>query len=54
MVFFGRLTGPYPADAAIWWCLRTGGGGVVTSVALLFVVPERICVTKLFLVVQLG
>ena len=18
-------------DAAIWWCLRTGGGGVVTS-----------------------
>jgi hypothetical protein len=34
MVFFwgGRLlqVGPYLPNAAIWWCLRTGGGGVVT------------------------
>ena len=25
--FWGRLHGSLP-DAAIWWCLRTGGGGV--------------------------
>jgi hypothetical protein len=29
-VFFLGAYGSLP-DAAIWWCLRTGGGGVVTS-----------------------
>ena len=29
MVFFGGAYGSLP-DAAIWWCLRTGGGGVLT------------------------
>jgi len=28
--FFGGAYGSLP-DAAIWWCLRTGGGGVLTS-----------------------
>jgi len=27
--FFGGAYGSLP-DAAIWWCLRTGGGGVLT------------------------
>jgi hypothetical protein len=26
----GRLRVPIVPDAAIWWCLRTGGGGVLT------------------------
>jgi hypothetical protein len=31
MVYFvGGAYGSLP-DAAIWWCLRTGGGGVLTS-----------------------
>ena len=30
MVFFLGAYGSLP-DAAIWWCLRTGGGGVLTS-----------------------
>jgi len=29
MVFFLGAYGSLP-DAAIWWCLRTGGGGVLT------------------------
>ncbi len=29
-VFFLGAYGSLP-DAAIWWCLRTGGGGVLTS-----------------------
>jgi hypothetical protein len=29
----GGAYGSLP-DAAIWWCLRTGGGGVLTSVAI--------------------
>jgi hypothetical protein len=34
-VFFGgALTGPYIPDGAIWWCLRTGGGGVLTRMVL--------------------
>jgi len=33
MVFFGGAYGSLP-DAAIWWCLRTGGGGVLTSNSL--------------------
>jgi hypothetical protein len=28
--FWGGAYGSLP-DAAIWWCLRTGGGGVLTS-----------------------
>jgi len=28
--FWGGAHGSLP-DAAIWWCLRTGGGGVLTS-----------------------
>ena len=31
--FFLGAYGSLP-DAAIWWCLRTGGGGVLTSVRL--------------------
>ncbi len=30
-VFFWGAYGSLP-DAAIWWCLRTGGGGILTSV----------------------
>jgi len=30
--FGGGAYGSLP-DAAIWWCLRTGGGGVLTRVA---------------------
>jgi len=29
--FFGGGTYGSLPDAAIWWCLRTGGGGVLTS-----------------------
>ena len=29
MIFFFGAYGSLP-DAAIWWCLRTGGGGVLT------------------------
>ncbi len=30
---YGFFLGAYGSlpDAAIWWCLRTGGGGVLTS-----------------------
>jgi len=52
MVFFLGAYGSLP-DAAIWWCLRTGGGGVLTSVVLLFVVTGRICVTKLVIFLKL-
>ena len=31
--FFGGAYGSLP-DAAIWWCLRTGGGGVVMREAI--------------------
>ena len=33
-VFFGGAYGSLPDAAAIWWCLRTGGGGVLTTVEL--------------------
>ena len=32
MVFFLGAYGSLP-DAVIWWCLRTGGGGVLTSLS---------------------
>jgi len=31
MVFLGGGAYGSLPDAAIWWCLRTGGGGVLTS-----------------------
>ena len=31
MVFFWALMGPYVPNTGIWWCLQTGGGGVVTG-----------------------
>ena len=31
MVFLGGGAYVSLPDAAIWWCLRTGGGGVLTS-----------------------
>ncbi len=30
MVFFGGGAYGSLPDAAIWWCLRTGGGGIVS------------------------
>jgi len=35
MVFFLGAYGSRPLpDAAIWWCLRTGGGGVLTRLTV--------------------
>ncbi len=32
MVFLGGGAYGSLPDAALWWCLRTGGGGVLTTV----------------------
>ncbi len=36
--FFLGAYGSLP-DAAIWWCLRTGGGGVLTRCIPIFTIP---------------